>query len=389
MWSICRRLAGGGKTPEKQAVISPLASYGKNNRGEGFFNVLCLLFHRGWDKEGFFTWLTPLLGLQKDKSGHTCWAFPFFIQYTGKNESGFSSPVFSYNKSKDDFWWNALLAGPTYYSTPGTKSYSCLIGIIHYFVDKDKGRCFNMSCILPILKVDRYGFSSLPAGYSNRIPSERETEKELQTALDGVNRRAKEWEEQERKRVEKLAQTKDEKAEPREMPSWCSTTYWTKKKLGYLLPVVFGSKTVEYTAKYGDSLEKVKDSKTVHNFFTVFPLYFLWGSEDVRGEKDSGANLLGILYMGSKKRVEKDGATQTHVRRRVLYKFVDYRRQDKMTVTDIFPFMTWDRDPDRSYKRFSFIGPVLRRTVAGEKTQWQILGIKSGDDMAVAPHAPQ
>jgi len=378
-----------GKTPQKQAVISPLVSYGKNNQGEGFFNVLGLLFHRGWDKEGFWTWLTPLLGLQKDKSGHTCWAFPLFIQHTGKNESGFYSPVFSYNKSKDDFWWNAFLAGPTYYSTPGTKSYSCLIGIIHYFVDKDKGRCFNMSCILPILKVDRYGFSSIPAGYSNEIPSERETEKELQTALDGVNRRAKEWEEQERKRVEEPAQTKDEKAEPRKMPSWCSTTHWAKKKLGHLLPVVLGSKTVEYTVKYGDSLDKVKDSRKVRSFFTIFPLYFLWSSEDVRGEKESGANLLGILYMGSKKRVEKDGVAQTHVRRRVLYKFVDYRRQDKMTVTDIFPFMTWDRDPDRSYKRFSFIGPVLRRTVAGEKTQWQILGIKSGDDMAVAPHAPQ
>jgi hypothetical protein len=52
-----------------------------------------------------------------------------------------------------------------------------------------------------------------------------------------------------------------------------------------------------------------------------------------------------------------------------------------MTVTDIFPFMTWDHNPDRSYKRFSFIGPVLRRTVAGEKTQWQILGIKSGEDI--------
>jgi len=370
-----------GKTPEKQAVISPLASYGKNNRGEGFFNVLCLLFHRGWDKEGFFTWLTPLLGLQKDKSGHTCWAFPFFIQHTGKNKSGYYSPVFSYNKDNGGFWWNAFLAGPTYYSVPGTKSYSCLLGIIHYFVDKDKGRCFNMSCILPILKVDRYGFSSIPAGYSNEIPSERETEKELQAALDGVNRRAGEWEEQERKRVEELARTKDEKAEPREMPSWCSTTHWTKKKLGHLLPVVLGSKTVEYTAKYGDSLEKVKDSKRVRRFFTVFPLYFLWGSEDVRGEKESGANLLAILYMGSKKRVEKEGVAQTHARRRILYKLVDYRRQDKMTVMDVFPFMTWDRDPDRSYKRFSFIGPVLRRTVAGEKTQWQILGIKTGDDI--------
>jgi hypothetical protein len=325
-------------------------------------------------------WLTPFLGLTKDKSGHTCWAFPLFIQQSGKNGSGFYSPIFSYDKSKTEIWWNAFLAGPTYYSAPGTKSYSCLIGIIHYFVDKDKGRCFNMSCILPILSIDRHGFDSMPAGYRNEIPSEEGTEKELQAALDNMNRGCKEWQDTEDKRVAEQQQ-KDEAYKPREIPSWLQNTHWETRKSGHVSPLIVGSKEVKYTATYGDSLEKFKESKTVRNFFTIFPLYFLWSSEDVRGEKESGANLLAILYMGSKKRVEKDGATQTHVRRRILYKLVDYRRQDKMTVTDIFPFMTWDHNPDRSYKRFSFIGPVLRRTVAGEKTQWQILGIKSGEDI--------
>lgn len=377
------------KTPEKQVTISPLVSYGKNKQGEGFVNVLGLLFHRGWDKEGYWSWLTPLLGLQKDKDSHACWAFPLFIQQSGKDGSGFYSPVFSYDKTKNRFWWNTLLAGPTYYSTPGTKSYSCLIGIIHYFVDKDKGRCFNMSCILPILSIDRHGFDSMPAGYRNEIPSEEGTEKELQAALDNMNRRCKEWQDTEDKRVAEHQQKDEAYKPPEEIPSWLQDTHWETRKSGHLGSLIVGSKEVKYTARYGDSLEKFKDSKTVRNFFTVFPLYFLWSSEDVRGEKESGANLLGILYMGSKKRVEKDGATQTHARRRILYKLVDYRRQDKLTVMDIFPFMTWDRNPDRGYKRFSFIGPVLRRTVAGEKTQWQILGFRTGDDITVAPPAPQ
>jgi hypothetical protein len=370
------------KTKDHHGTVSPLVSWGGNKDGEGFLNVMALLFHRQWDKDGYYAWLTPLLGLSKDADDHARWMFPLFIQENGTHDHGFYSPLFSYNKSKDELWWNTLLAGPTYYSDKTTKSYSCFMGIIHYFLDTDKGRCFNMSFILPIFCMDRHGYQTTISGYRNEIPPEPEIDAALTKNLDGMEQKCTQWQADEDKRI---AEQK-EKGEPyttQTLPGWYAQTSWQKEKSAHFTPLITGWRKEKFTAKRGDSLEQFKASRKTERFFTVFPLYFLWGKSDVRGERESGANLLGILYMGNKKRVEKDGVTQTHVRRRVLYKFLDYRRQGEMSVMDAFPFMTWDRDPSREYRRFSFLGPVLRRTARSGKTQWQILGIKAGDDLSV------
>ena len=52
--------------------------------------------------------------------------------------------------------------------------------------------------------------------------------------------------------------------------------------------------------------------------------------------------------------------------------------------TQLLGISVRDTDPEREYKSFSFLGPLLRRTRLAEQTEWRVLGLRLGDEIGLA-----
>ena len=103
-----------------------------------------------------------------------------------------------------------------------------------------------------------------------------------------------------------------------------------------------------------------------HRGSSFFPLWSYASSKGKAG-RDRDLRVLGWLYETHQKNIGGEkGRAGEHVRTRVLWKLVDYRRRGEDSSLDCFPFISVDKRAD-GYRRFSFMWRLFRneRTADG------------------------
>jgi hypothetical protein len=356
---------------DKNYFLFPLWRYMVDERdGSGSIGG-ALFYQHHWDKNGSWRFFTPLVGSWENKDGEQGqWVAPLFVRWANekRNEQTFYSPLFSYDKDTTNSWTNVLMVGGGTEKT-GYGSSGWLLGnLLNWGESKTQGKRFGMSALfVPLLDVDRTGFTALGSGYHNAMPAENNEDKQVQERID----RNEKYRQQRKEYAQKNGATS---ATQQQQDYECMETL--ERKSWNIFPLVWASENATYPMRPGMTVEQTKREAVVRKKFSVLPLFFQTTETDASGIKSSDKNLLWWLWRARTERVMQNNEPQLRLQNRVLYKVVDYRRDGDKTALDVFPFITVDKDQAKDYKRVSFLGPVFRKTHEGNKTEWQVLGIK-------------
>ncbi|MFP4580831.1 MAG: hypothetical protein ACLFQ6_08885 [Candidatus Sumerlaeia bacterium] len=339
------------------------------------------LYHRAKTPEGWYTsFLWPIFHAWENEEKSGTVAFPLFFYGKNKEKEStylnilglllnrhkspesefFFTPLFGYGKDKNTSWFNLLLAAFHTSKSPQRRDVSLLAGIIDYSDDKNNGKEFSLNLLLPLLKINRNSFFTWLGGYTNEIPKEAELRNLLVDRQETMQRR-----------MEQIR--KEQPDSPMYVAEWRGYNHW------HFLLLAHGFHGVKYRIHPEREVAENPEPLWEEDNLFVFPLYFQGKRVHADGGRNSWNNILGLIWHSSYDKEIRGDKEDVKARRRFLWKVVDYRRENQRSVMDIFPFMTFDRDREIGYSRFSFLGPVFRKTRQGEQKQTQIFGITFGD----------
>jgi len=309
--------------------------------------------------------LFPLGGWWKEGDIHGSWLFPLYAAKSGLRESYVFTLPYETGKylTKDpkfDRYWKSVggsLIG--YFERQGEeRRYRSLLGAIGHNSNSEK-KTFS-TWVFPIFEVTERRFESLLFDCWNDLPSPQEFDKVMAEAR--------------------------EKAKSEERYS--SQSYskgWGAIIAGYRKSTTVRSGTPIPSIKVKDQPDKISSERSadvlVEHSVNSY-LFPLWESEKTEGVYSESKVLpFGALWKSETRWIPNQGTTDKQVETRFLWHWVDYENVKDKTSVDVFPFVTWDKDVERDYRSFSFLGPVCRKSRLKDRSQWQVFGFKMGDDL--------
>lgn len=374
---------------EKTDMLFPALFSQRKGEDEGVLNLLGLLFHRAWDKDGHLTFVTPLTGWWKNKERSGLWQFPLFYKSKEGEEKTFVSLPFSFSKKQGlNHWWNIGGLIASYEKNGDRRKW----GFLKPFIGGNsrlEGKTWSQ-WFFPLYSVGSnngdFYYNSLLYDYRNGLIDSLDEVMEVEAKASKARAEGKSYYKYSSRsfstfmdfvRVRKSinlnvvpkGQDEEERKNqplPEHFPIMSSgvdvTALFKSSQTTDELPEVFDGFMNDVPREEGSG--DFKKTKMV----SVLPLLNPLFSKDI-----------GFLWDSRSEWVSDTAEPGWKKHRRFLLKVYESESIGSVSSVDVFPFITIDRDTDKDYRAFSFLGPIYRRITKGEQWRLQVLGIPFGD----------
>ncbi len=356
-------------------VITPLVSVSRKNH-DHFVNVLGLLYNHAWNDEKKYNRtdiIYPLFTHKQKKDVLTVSSLPLFYYNKSSNNYKFISPV-SFGKNKEKKFFN--LFGPVFHSSWNKKMKNINVcwPLFSCYRDENKSEIYSFPLFNYEKNKSEKSGSILWPLYNYKFKKDGSYNHFI-FPLAGRGHNVRE------RRI--LEGKTDSKETTTQNWTWILPfTYWNNKicyerdfsvpipdeirlkdedRINWEKIIVETNAWKSYASKHYKPYKRIRRGS--------FPFFSYLEKENISSE----FRILFWLFDSKWTAAKKDFLENTH--RRILWRLMDYEKSGENVSMDIFPFITYDKIPEKEISQFSVFWRLFRWREEKEKRALDILFI--------------